>query len=246
MVKRRGWSKEELILAVNLYCKTPFGKIHQTNPAIIKLSQQIDRTPGAISYKLANFAHLDPSLPRKGASNVSALDRSVWDEFYANWDKLAYESELAVARLSKNKLPDGEELDIPAGVSRERVVKTRVNQHFFRQTVLASYNFTCCVTGITNPQLLIAGHIVPWSRDEHNRTNPRNGLCLNALHDKAFDVGLISLSDELELLVSQELAKTLHNDRFFTPYDGKSITLPSRFTPDPSFISYHRKNIYRG
>ncbi len=85
---RRNWIREELILAINLYCKTPFGRIHNRNPEIIKLANLIDRTPSSVSYKLANFASIDPSLQRKGASNVSKLDIDVWKEFFNDWEKL--------------------------------------------------------------------------------------------------------------------------------------------------------------
>src|SRR5574337_228422 len=59
---RHNWTREELILAFNLYCKIPFGKIHYRNPEIIDLAMVIGRTPSAVSWKLANFARLDPSL----------------------------------------------------------------------------------------------------------------------------------------------------------------------------------------
>ena len=42
------WSREEIILAFDLYCRTPFGKISQGNPEIIKLAQLLGRTPGSV------------------------------------------------------------------------------------------------------------------------------------------------------------------------------------------------------
>lgn len=67
----------------------------------------------------------------------------------------------------------------PERRTHEAVIRTRVNQSFFRAAVLAAYNVRCCVTGLSIPELLTASHIVPWSADVKNRTNPRNGLCLN-------------------------------------------------------------------
>ena len=55
------------------------------------------------------------------------------------------------------------------GIEKERIVKTRVNQNFFRQTVLSAHNFSCCITGIDLPELLVASHIIPWSKAEKNR-----------------------------------------------------------------------------
>ncbi len=76
--KRKSWTRDELILAINLYCKTPFSRIHMRNPDIIELSDSLGRTPGSVSYRLANFASIDPTIDRRGAVNVSKLDREVW------------------------------------------------------------------------------------------------------------------------------------------------------------------------
>ncbi|QTA93412.1 HNH endonuclease [Desulfonema magnum] len=185
-IKRKSWTREELILAINLYCKTPFGKIHIRNPEIIDLAKKMGRSAGSVSYKLANFASLDPSLKRKGASHTNKLDREVWNEFFENWEGMALESELSMA-VSKGEKSEFEFNKVAEGKTRDVVVKSRINQNFFRQMILASYNNTCCITGMFVPDLLIASHIVPWSVDEDNRLNPSNGLCLNALHDRAFD-----------------------------------------------------------
>ena len=77
----KSWTRDELILAINLYCKTPFGRIHIRNPEIIELAKLLNRTPGSVSYKLANFASIDPSLDRKGVSNVCSVSHIL--RFYA-------------------------------------------------------------------------------------------------------------------------------------------------------------------
>ena len=195
------WTREELILAANLYCKLPFGKMHQRNPAIIDLANLIGRTPSSIALKLGNFASFDPTLKErgiKGASNASKLDKQIWDEFYDNWDEALIESEKLLAIKNDTTIEKINKIDFSdlpkEGIEKERLVKTRVNQSIFRSIILATYNNCCCITGIENSELLIASHIVPWSKDEKNRLNPMNGLCLNALHDKAFDIGLITIS----------------------------------------------------
>ena len=86
-------------------------------------------------------------------------------------------------------------------IERESIVKVRVNQYFFRKTILAAYNNTCCITGINKPELLIASHIIPWSENEELSVNPLNGLCLNAIHDKAFDCGLIAIRTDLMIIL---------------------------------------------
>jgi putative restriction endonuclease len=245
------WTRDELILAINIYCKLPFGRLHAKNPEVVKLASLIGRTPGSVAYKLVNFASLDPSLQArgiKGASNASKLDRKIWNEFYQNWDQLPFESEKLRASFehsSVEKLNQIDEDELPKeGRTRERMVKTRVNQAFFRTMILASYNNTCCITGLQNSELLVAGHIIPWSIDEKNRLNPRNGLAMNALHDKAFESGLLTITPEYKVKISSLLKQQKKNPAvrdYFLQYDGKEIFLPSRFLPDAEFLHYHNQ-----
>ena len=249
------WTREELIIAFNLYCKIPFGKIQIHNPEIISLAKILGRTPSAVSWKLANLASLDPSLKKRniaGASHGSRLDAEVWDEFNGDWDRLAFESEKLLAqKIGKpvEEISEVELFDLPkAGKERETVVKVRVNQSFFRRAVLAAYNFQCCVTGLEIPELLNASHIIPWSKDKENQVNPRNGLCLNAIHDRAFDRGLMTITPEFTVKVSKSVkmgtaSKALQD--FLLRFDGLEINKPARFLPDPKFLRYHNRNVFR-
>ncbi len=244
------WTKDELILAVNLYCKLPFGKMHKGNADIIALSQLIPRSPSAIARKLGNFASFDPTLKArgiKGLPNTSKLDAEIWNDFFSNWDAALIASEELLAKQKHTtieKLNNIDTSDIPKeGKEKERLVKTRVNQSVFRKVVMATYNNTCCITGINNPQLLIASHITPWSKDEKNRLNPMNGLCLNPLHDKAFDAGLITINaNDYTLRVSSNL-KTKNPQisitQNFLMLEGKQINLPDKFLPAKELLKQH-------
>ncbi|HMO40956.1 MAG TPA: HNH endonuclease [Saprospiraceae bacterium] len=245
------WTREELILAVNLYCKLPFGRLHRLNPEVIHLAELIGRTPSSVAYKLVNFASLDPSLKArgiKGATNASKLDAEIWNEFFNNWDVLPYESEKLLANFEQttveklNHIPD---IELPKeGKMREQVVKVRVNQSFFRSSILASYNNTCCITGIQQPEFLIAGHIKPWSVDEKNRLNPQNGIAINALHDKAFETGLLTITTDYKIKISPLLFKQKKSksiEEYFLKLENQDIILPSRFLPDVEFLKYHNE-----
>lgn len=243
------WTREELILAINLYCKTPFGKLDARNPSVINLANLIGRTANSVAFKLVNFASLDPTLKArgiKGASNASKLDKQIWDEFFHNWDELPYESELLLANFRKTsveELNNISQIELPKeGKTREQLVKVRVNQSFFRSSILASYNNTCCITGIQQPEFLIAGHIKPWSIDEKNRLNPSNGIAINALHDKAFETGLLTITTDFKIKVSSILFKQKKKqniEQYFLQYDKKEIILPTRFLPEAEFLEYH-------
>jgi putative restriction endonuclease len=247
------WTREELILAVNLYCKTPFGKLDARNPTVINLASLIGRTANSVALKLVNFASLDPTLKArgiKGASNASKLDKEIWDEFFNNWDILPFESEQLLAKFQKisvEALNNIAENELPKeGKTRDQWVKARVNQSFFRKSVLAAYNNTCCITGLQQQEFLIAGHIKPWSIDEKNRLNPTNGIAINALHDKAFEAGLFTITTDFKIKVSSILFKEKNKpmiEEYFLKYDGKAIYLPTRFWPNAEFLEYH--NTYR-
>jgi putative restriction endonuclease len=196
------WNREEHIVAFNLYSQIPFGTIHMRNPKVRELAGILGRTVGAVSYKLANFARLDPSLQARGIRGMprgAQGEQEVWEEFRNNSERLAYESaRLLAARLGRSieQVAEIESRDLPPpGVEREALVRLRVNQSFFRKRVLSAYQFRCCVTDLAIPQLLVASHVIPWAEDPMNRLNPRNGLCLNALHDRAFDRGLMWIED---------------------------------------------------
>ncbi|HEY8688944.1 MAG TPA: HNH endonuclease [Chitinophagaceae bacterium] len=244
------WTRDELILAINLYCKLPFGKMHSRNEEIKKLAELIGRTPSSIALKLGNFASFDPTLKQRGisgASNASKLDKQIWDEFYNNWDTALIESEKLLATRKHTTIEKLNEIDLrdlnKEGLNKERLVKTRINQCIFRRMILATYNNSCCITGINNTQLLVASHIVGWQKDEKNRLNPMNGLCLNALHDKAFDNGLITVNaNDYTIKISSKLkAKNLSEnmDDNFIKFDGKLINLPDKFLPAKDFLKIH-------
>ena len=133
-------------------------------------------------------------------------------------------------------------LDDYTGATRQVLVEQRIKQNFFRRAVLASYGGRCCISGVSDTRLLVASHIVPWREDKANRLNPSNGLCLSAIHDKAFDQYLFTLSDDHRVVLSHSLKQT--TDTFlrevFWAVEDKSIELPERFAPEPAFIARHR------
>ena len=244
------WTRAETILAFNLYCKIPFGRIDQRKPEIIALANRLGRTPGSVSYKLANLARLDPALRKRniaGASHGSKMDEEVWNEFQGNWDALAYESEILMSQ--PESVPIEDLTVFPEGGMRESLVKARINQRFFRAAVLAAYESQCFITGLAVPELLNASHIVPWKSDAKNRTNPRNGVCLNRLHDVAFDIGLLTITPKLKVRLSPVIEKRSSEPAirdFLMRYKDAPLRAPRRFAPDPEFLQYHNDVIFQG
>lgn len=256
------WTRPELVLALYLYCQIPFAQTKATSPAVVRLAQLLGRTPSSVARKLGNFGAFDPLLAQKGISGLvhySKTDKEVWHEFYERWDLLVEESRqlLAAKEAEFTKVvttdPQSEPdvlplLSIPTGpTDQPHVVITRLYQSFFRRAVLSSYQNRCCICELDLPPLLVASHIIPWSANHKTRTNPENGLCLCTLHDKAFDRGLIAVKPNHQIVVSSTLAKS--RSQFVAlallSFEGKAITLPSRFAPQSEYLQWHISNIFK-
>ncbi|MCA9041397.1 MAG: HNH endonuclease [Planctomycetaceae bacterium] len=227
---------------------------HSKNPEIIRYAEMLHRSPSALSMKLCNIASLDPEIifsGRSGLKGASKTDRAMWNEMIDDWENFANESEKAVSQLEElflDNQPKNLNIENENYEGREQTVlsKQRIGQNFFRKAVLSSYNFKCCITGVSNPHFLIASHIVPWKSNPTIRLNPKNGLSLSVLHDKAFDTGFLTISDEYTVLVSKAITKS--SDPFLSDtllrYNKKPIVLPEKFFPDKSFLKFHRENIF--
>lgn len=247
----RGWTRDELIVAMNLYTRLTFGQLHARNPLIIAAAAKLDRSPGSLAMKLCNLASFDPAVTdrgRIGLKGASQLDRLVWDEFQADWETMGTESERRFQALLGTEPVKREEDEAWAcregPTEMEGVARRRLGQDFFRRTVLVSYDHRCCITGTPMPALLSASHIVAWSEDRAQRLNPRNGLCLAKTQDAAFDRHLITLDEDLRVVLSRSIRDHFTSNAVrvnFEPYEGQRIRLPHRFTPDPALLQRHRQ-----
>jgi putative restriction endonuclease len=254
MAKRVPWSRDELLVAFRLYCRTPFGKLHRHNPEIVELSRVLGRTPSAVAMKACNFASLDPVQRARSISalgNVSQSDREVWEAFEASPEALAADAEAAYVRLTGRETPplDAEdELDLPEGETEAaRMVRIRRVQGFFRATILASYEYRCALSDIAVPQLLNASHIIPWKISTTRRADPRNGILLNTFYDRAFDRGLITFDESLRLVIPRRLRTELppaFQRQTLLELAGTPLRLPCRFAPDPVALTYHREHVF--
>lgn len=254
--ERRNWTREETMLAFELYCILPPGKVTVNNDAVISLARSINRTPGSIKLKLQNFKAYDPSYTndgRVGLNHGSKLDENVCQEFLHNWDALVLETNdiktrLNISKSTESENPDNEQIiELPKGYDAKKLRRERVGQAFFRNALMSAYNGRCCFTGIAIPELLRASHIKPWSEsnNENEKTNPMNGLLLNALHDAAFDKGFITITVDYIIQVSpQLLSDDVASRKYFEPLHGKRMTLPNRFLPAKQFVEYHN-SIFR-
>ena len=252
--KSRRWTRDETVIVFNLYLRIPFKSSNKFHPDVRHIAELIGRTPDSVNMRIGNLGSLDPELRKqgiKGLRNASRLDQAVWDEFHGDWQSLMEESERLIEERERAVMPiTSSDLDLKEG-GRDRLAvrKVRQDQGLFRSAILSAYESRCCVTGLNIEPLLVASHIKPWAEaDKTERLNPQNGLCLNALHDRAFDRGIISMSDDYSVLISGQIADSTSAtvQEWILRYDGRRITLPSHFTPRPDLIAWHRENVFLG
>ena len=250
------WSRSELVLALHLYCQIPFGQTTSRNPEVIRLAKFLGRTPSSVARKLGNFGAFDLTLAARGVTgltNFSKADQGIWNEFYGHWDRLVEESEKLLQVKPADALLDaGQDEDSiisrPTGPTQmARLVQTRLAQSFFRRSVLACYRNTCCICGLDLLPLLVASHIVPWAAREEARTDPQNGLCLCALHDRAFDRGLLTITTNLTVEVSPlvDISNSWFTTTTLKEFSGGKITLPNRFIPRKDYLLWHSDNVFQ-
>ena len=245
---KNNWTREETIIAFNVYCKIPFKDSSKNHPMIVKYAKIIGRTPSALNMKVGNLGRLDPKLKEKGIvglSHGSKVEQMVWDEFYADPEKLVYESECLIAKYSNESIEHTSHIDLanlPQGTDRLALIKQRVNQSFFRNAVLSSYNSTCCISGIRNENLVEACHISDWKSDAKNRTNPHNGICLNPFFHRAYDRFYISITPDYCIEISDRLLDSINDDvtrSYLQRINKRQIFLPEKFAPDKDLLQSH-------
>jgi|SRR5579862_2475693 len=262
------WTREHSLIALNLYCKLPFGSFDQRNSLIRDVAEKMGRTPSSLAMKLSNFASLDPVQQArgiKGLKGASAQDRELWQEFKSHIATLGSQSEQMLHDLftrdedrevdflqrDKVRLVPSDRVIPPLGPT-ETVASVRIRrgQQFFRQSVLTAYGVRCCITGIAVPRLLVASHIKPWRDFPDDRLKAENGLCLSSLHDAAFDSGLITLDDQYRVVLSKRLKGYFPQpvlEQNFVPFAGQPIRLPEKLAePSAECLAFHREEIFAG
>ncbi len=107
MPRNPKWTREELILALDLYYKIPASKFVSTNPQIITLSAllkklsayhnppELDkyRNPNSVAKKLSNFIRFDNQHKSKGLLHGGKQEEEIWKEFQNKKSKLIEEAE---------------------------------------------------------------------------------------------------------------------------------------------------------
>jgi len=252
MGKGKPWTRKETIVAYALYCVTPFSKINNSNQVIKDAAAVIDRSPQSLKMRMCNMAACDPDFlasGRAGLYSASKLDRDVFAEFSSDWASL---SATAEELLQMPIFDIAEPVYNGPGKQRKKTyaeIADKQARKFFRKSVFAAYEGRCCISGMTIPQMLIASHIKPYAVSDRQteRANPANGLLLNALYDRAFDQGLMTVLPDLTIRVSDQV-KALYADEatvsLLYSVEGTKIKRPARFAPNRDLLAYHNQYVF--
>lgn len=259
MAASKPWTRDELLIALNVYEKLPFGRLHSRNPLIMLTAEKLGRSANSLAMKLVNLASLDPAIMASGRSGLpgaSRLDREVWAEYMGNRNSTVPEAEALFAAEIESENPEQAKTELreirrkDAPTDKVAEVKVRLGQRYFREAVLANFNGQCGVTGLPVAKLLRASHIIPWNISVERRLDPTNGLALSTLHDAAFDQGLITFDAELRLVVGKTLrdhySTSIVNDAFHR-YEGSplNLNLEDSRRPCAKALEYHQQKIFQ-
>ena len=254
--QKQAWTREELILTLSVYFQLPFGRLNRTTREVKELAQLIGRSDNSAALRLVNFAACDPYIIESGRHCMTSgigVCKPIWDEFVNDKERLFDEAQRIKATLLNMSIEETlniTEKDLE-GKDKTVVIKQRVNQKVFRTMVLSNYEERCAITGINIPELLVAGHIIPWADSTpRQKLDPENGICFSALYDKAFDKGLMTISpDDYTIQLSSALHEYKSQDFFdkhFGCLSGKPITMPIEHKPNRDFLAYHRDCVFVG
>ena len=245
MATRNVWTWDETLAAFALYLLIPTGQHDKNNKDVVALANSLGRTPDAVVLKLGNIKANDPMRRGKGLTHGSKKDAEIWEDFSQRGNELVSEAVQCLETTlhdakSESSALDAVTVDLPEGKNRMVIATTRVNQRYFRNSLLENYDHHCCFTGLGMDQLLNASHIKPWNAsDTFEKVSPANGLLLNALHDRAFDKGLMTISLDYRIIVSPKVPKNGAYGDLLWRYDGLEMHIPKRAKPEQRFIESH-------
>ncbi|WP_280550125.1 MULTISPECIES: HNH endonuclease [unclassified Halomonas] len=248
--ERKAWTDQDRLLVLSLYCRLTFGQLHRRRPEVIQLAERIGRSANSVAMKLSNYASLDPevlALGKKGLSGASQQDRMLWQRFMAEPEAVASECEEAWSIIANEMDIADDEVDYTARDS-VGIQKRRVGQSLFRKAVMIRYDARCVITGLRHEDLLIASHIVPWQWRPEFRLDPANGLCLNALHDRAFDKGLLAIDGQGRIRISPGLAEAGLNGQLknhLSDLNGQPLNLEASVFPSRDYLAWHYRECFR-
>jgi putative restriction endonuclease len=148
--------------------------------------------------------------------------------FISGWDARALKARVAFGMSDQETMAPPE-----SALERRyalRAVKKRLHQALFREAVITAYNGRCALSGLPEPMLLDAAHIVPDKDEQFGQPVVPNGIPLSKIHHAAFDAHLIGIDPNYRLHVSERLLRQKDGPMLevLKRLNGETIHLPNR------------------
>ncbi len=241
----RKWSDSETLFLFKVFLTEPSKNLNSGSPLVMELSEKLSRTPGSIHRKLEDIRSNDPGYIARGRkpTNCAVLVKEIWANLAEDHSATLSKMNNAYLQYCEDSVEVGAMLidEINPGIDIPYMSSYRSGQPMFRLLVASNFDRRCCITGISMPELLVASHIKPWAESTPmEKTDPRNGLYLNRLHDGLFDRFLMTLDEDMRIVYSDRVRDCMDED-VFESFFGKSeharIRRPSRYEFDDSFMS---------
>lgn len=157
---------------------------------------------------------------------------AIWPVFVGDWIPGELKVRLAFGQTTALGIPDA-----PERRYASRLVRQRLHQATFREAVLTAYGGRCAITGLPEPRLLDAAHIVADTDQGLGQPVVQNGLPLSKIHHAAFDANLIGIDPDFRIHISEALLSINDGPMFehgVKGLHGKLLRLPSREVDFPN------------
>ena len=153
--------------------------------------------------------------------------------YIAGWDGRGLKARVAFGLQNPAALLVAE--DVAQRRYALRTVKQRLHQATFREAVLDAYRGKCALSGLPEPRLLDAAHIVPDSDEHYGHPIVPNGIPLSRTYHAAFDAHLLGVDPDLRIHVSDRLLRRRDGPTLeaLKGLNGKTLLLPRRRQDQP-------------
>lgn len=227
--------------------RKPFWHLQSATLLKPMLTQSLSPKSLSALSEVVDFAYLDEDLYRALLDPVQRETlRALLMKTY--FPQAHYEpSEVIRSRASYlKKLED----DFFSGMAAEPETEEleEVRGALFKQQVPKLYHYTCAISGLsvvstTNASMVDACHIQPWSM-AYNDTI-QNGICLTPTLHRAFDRGLIGISNDYRVILSPSFTEDRSSAYALGQFEGKPIALPKdpQHAPDHKLLDWHRNTV---
>jgi putative restriction endonuclease len=130
---------------------------------------------------------------------------------------------------------------------KEILTKVRLGQGAFRVMVTDAYSRRCAITGEKTLPVLEAAHIKPYAKSGPHFVS--NGLLLRSDMHKLFDNGYLTITKDLQIVVSKKIKEEFENGKEYYKYHGQHLAFIPKTEinqPFPSYLEWHNEKIFKG